>query len=201
MVHERTVYFLRHGMTESNQKKQYCGWLDTPLLHSQRQLLSERAGCLCAEEVWTSDLQRAVQTAALLFPHAVMNIHKDLRELYFGHFEGKTYEELKSSPAYRRWIEDFEHQTPLGGESLAAFRQRIHASWTEMTTKSRSNMAVVTHSGWIREWCRMYLSKREADRRWHIPYGGGLAITFRIEGGEWKCISLQEVHVTEKNSG
>ncbi len=188
-------------MTHSNFHKQYCGWSNPPLLKSEAERLKCNVRRVFVDEVWCSDLLRAVQTAELLFPNASLRSKKSLREIHFGDFEGKTYEELKGSSAYQAWLKDFFHSTPRNGENLAAFRKRIQYGWGKITKSEQKSIAVVTHSGWIREWCGLYFSESKADYLWNIPYGGGLAARFEIKGGDWHCISLQEVRLTEKKDG
>ncbi|WP_158735291.1 histidine phosphatase family protein [Alteribacillus sp. YIM 98480] len=201
MVEQRIVYFLRHGMTSSNFHKQYCGWSNPPLLKSEVERLKCYAWRVLVDEVWCSDLLRAVHTADLLFPNASLRSIKSLREIHFGDFEGKTYKELKENSEYQAWLEDFFHTAPKNGESLTAFRKRIQYGWEKVTQSKQKSIAVVTHSGWIREWCRLYISESKANCLWNIPYGGGVAARFEMKGGDWHCISLQEVRLTEKKDG
>ncbi|MFB4163470.1 histidine phosphatase family protein [Alteribacillus sp. JSM 102045] len=201
MDEQRIIYFLRHGMTYSNFYKQYCGWSDAPLLKEETERLKCSAKQLSVDNVWSSDLSRSVQTAELLFPELPVSRLKSLREIYFGDFEGKTYEELKENKAYQEWISDFSNTAPLNGESLTNFHQRIRTGWETIKQSSQKKIAVITHSGWIREWCGLYVPHLTVNNLWYLPFGGGLAVRFDLKGGDWRCISLQEVHLTEKRSG
>lgn len=203
MVRERTVYFLRHGMTEANSKKEYVGWLDPPILESEKERLKQTNEFEHVNIVFSSDLERAYATATLLFPKASITTYWQLRELSFGAFEGKTYDDLKNDDEYQTWLNNEQMTAPPGGESLLALHDRIRFIWKKIMAETKGTpIAIVTHSGWIREWCRLFGNGfLEEMKLWSLPYGGGLCGKFLEKKGEWQCMSLREVHITEKKLG
>jgi alpha-ribazole phosphatase len=101
----------------------------------------------------SSDLLRARQSLRYAAPDMAADASCDrrLRELSFGDWEGRTYEELKDSDTYRRWLDDPASVAPPGGESLAQFRSRIGSWLSEQSlADNRPPLLVATHGGTIR---------------------------------------------------
>ncbi|WP_240377707.1 histidine phosphatase family protein [Bacillus piscicola] len=201
MDDQRTVYFLRHGVTHPNERRQYTGWSDPELVDGECRWLQRLAPYLEADQVFSSDLIRAKQTAACLFPSSPPSVSPSFRELYFGDFEGKTYEELKGNKAYQHWLDHIDSAAPLNGESLRSFQKRVQDGWELVKRRTDRRAAVVTHGGWIREWFRLYAPHFPEEKLWNIPFGGGWCGVFQVRGEEWECVSLQEVPITERKPG
>lgn len=100
----RTVYLFRHGQTLWNAQRRYIGSTDQSLSPEGRAALAGRAGPP-VDRLWVSPLRRCRETAAMLYPGMEQQAVEDLRECAFGVFEGRTYEELRDDPAYRRWLD------------------------------------------------------------------------------------------------
>lgn len=202
MVHKRTVLFIRHGMTLPNKYKQYIGWLDPPLIESEKDRLSHVRLDYKPELVFTSDLFRAKETASIYFSEVNTIYSSFFRELHFGAFEGKTYKQLKDDPSYCFWIDHMNEGRPPEGEYIGDFRRRVTTGWEMIKDCGSEEVAVVTHGGWMREWSFLYASSFIPEASiWNIPFGGGWLVTFRVQGGEWECMSLQEVPITERKNG
>ena len=155
------LILLRHSLTEGNERRLYYGWTDLPLSPAGqalcRQLREARPLPECALHV-TSGLARTDETLRLLTGRAPDRTLPDLREMRFGRFEMRGYEELKGDPDYLRWISD----DPIlgttrcpGGESQAEFRARVLRGGAELLGIGRDALAVL-HGGVIanlmREW-------------------------------------------------
>ena len=85
------ISILRHGRTEANEKGIYIGKTDLPLSEAgkaQLKELYETHEYPKVQKVYTSPLERAVQSAEILFPDRELTEVDDLREMDFGIFEG-----------------------------------------------------------------------------------------------------------------
>ena len=120
----RTVYLFRHGQTLWNAQRRYIGSTDQSLSPEGRAALAGRAGPP-VDRLWVSPLRRCRETAAMLYPGMEQQAVEDLRECAFGVFEGRTYEELRDDPAYRRWLDSAGEIPPPGGEGKAESRARV----------------------------------------------------------------------------
>ena len=109
---------LRHGETDGSRRDLYYGAADIPALPESLAALHENAAAYPrAARYYTSGLLRTEQTLAALYgdvPHVQL---PGLREMDFGDFEMKSYQQLKDTAAYQAWIADVEHNPCPHGES------------------------------------------------------------------------------------
>jgi alpha-ribazole phosphatase len=198
------ISLLRHGLTAENEKSAYIGWTNSPLSSAGRKSIQPIAE---SELLFVSDLLRCLETAALLFPYKEALQMAEFREMHFGCWEGKTYEQLKSVKSYQEWIEKPFSHCPEGGESFAEFGLRIQTGWEKAKSQifqvNAASSAIVTHGGVIRYLLSLFAPQKKSFFDWKIPYGGGYQLIFTRDGlrrGE-KCISLQVVPTTENQHG
>src|SRR5699024_4038981 len=116
-------------------------------------------------------------TAALLFPeHEMIKVHS-FKEIHFGAFEGKTYEQLKEDSNYQRWMAQPFTVRPPKGETFVEFSNRIQKGWQfvrqKMITLQLTSIAIVTHGGVIRYLLSLFASNRQSFFTWSIPFAGG----------------------------
>ena len=89
------LHLIRHGLTAGNLEGRYIGsGTDLPLCDQGRaelRQLKQQFEYPAVSLVFTSPLQRAVQTADILFPGVRQIALQDLREMDFGVFEGSLW--------------------------------------------------------------------------------------------------------------
>nr|WP_295972844.1 histidine phosphatase family protein [uncultured Bacillus sp.] len=203
------VALFRHGVTEENKRHAYIGWTDAPLCEDAiKGLAKHRFETNGYQWLLASDLQRCVQTAEILFPGR--NIHQmpEFREMNFGSWEGKVYEELSGDPAYKEWLESWLETEIPGGESAVRFNARVQSGWEKVNgfiVQSRvATTAIVTHGGVIRYLLSQYGDKERHFWDWKIPHGSGFELIWNdweaFRRGE-RCILLREVPLTESPLG
>ncbi|MCD9021181.1 histidine phosphatase family protein [Cohnella silvisoli] len=145
------IGWVRHGITEWNQLGKIQGVTDIPLSLGgikQAHLLAER---LAREgETWhgvySSDLQRALQTGKILAERLGIPLIKDtrLRERSFGEAEGTTEPERLS-----RWGAGWRRLVP-DQESDEIIKARGHEFVNELSEKhSGESWLVVTHGSFL----------------------------------------------------
>ena len=91
--HAMLIVLLRHGQTAYNEQRRYQGAADVPLSPAGRAALKKAD--FETETVYVTPLCRTEQTARILFPHARQIVVPALREMDFGVFEGRTYDEME----------------------------------------------------------------------------------------------------------
>ena len=147
--------FIRHGETDWNRQQRFQGQIDVPLNAlgiAQAQRLAQRMAAEKVDALWSSDLQRARQTAQAL--ERVWGLRAQdlpaLREQSFGVLEGL---EVSAVPVlhpdlWARWL---EHQSDFalpGGESLRRFHDRVVDAVHGLARRHvAGTVAVVTHGG------------------------------------------------------
>jgi alpha-ribazole phosphatase len=197
------IALFRHGLTEANQRMAYLGWSDSPLC-AETQIRSSTSRY---DIYFSSDLGRCVKTANLLFPNENVCLLHHLREMNFGKWEGKTYEELKNEKQYQLWLSDFLHYCPPGGESFQQFINRVQAGWEKIIeaiqTKQLERCAVITHGGVIKYLLSQLAPEQKEFWSWQIPHDYGFELIFDRESlrRSERCTLLQVVPLTEKEHG
>lgn len=193
---------VRHGLTAWNRERRYQGHRDIPLLLPDAEpglaLLRDALSHVSFDAIDCSDLLRCRQTLGYIRPDSIDPepcFDARLRELNFGEYEGRTYDDLKSIPAYRAWIDTRGEQAPPQGESAAALRARLDA-WFEHRVRQcdpgrQQHVLVVSHGGVIRELRRRF----EAIDFWEGDTGQaqGRHFIFHYQRGAWRCSSSSAV--------
>lgn len=98
--HQLVLFLVRHGETILNTQKIVQGHIDSKLTEKgkkQAQDLSDLFEGIQIDEIYASDLKRAVHTAKIINKKRSkkISIDKNLRERNYGRFEGKNISELK----------------------------------------------------------------------------------------------------------
>ena len=149
------ILLVRHGQSQGNAEGRFGGHTPTPLSELGRKQAEATARALAAEGVtaiYTSDLLRAVETAAPLARELALPLTQTsaFRERSVGHMEGLTFEEAAEQfPAeYAALLRrDFEHVL-LGGESYRQLLDRAVRALDEAIAANRGGtLAVFTHTG------------------------------------------------------
>lgn len=173
-----TIYLIRHGMTDANERHLYCGSTDLGLSSAGIKALRQLHYDIKNANYITSGMKRTEQTLEVLFG-AVPHIRDPrFREVDFGIFEMRSYEELKDTDAYQAWIQgDNEANTPPKGESGQQMRQRALEAFRGIETDT----VVITHGGVIAAIMAERFPEANKNRyAWQPRPGHGYAITGNV---------------------
>ncbi|MBQ8359058.1 MAG: histidine phosphatase family protein [Oscillospiraceae bacterium] len=141
-----TIYLIRHGKTEANEKHLYCGSTDLPLSETGKAELQELHYDIKNAHFITSGMKRTNETLQILFGDVPYKEDPRFREVDFGVFEMHSYEALKDSPDYQTWITgDNNANIPPKGESGEQMKARVLAAFSEI----REDTCIITHGGVI----------------------------------------------------
>ena len=147
------IHLIRHGITEGNQRRLYYGASDIPLadegVAELKKLVKEAIYPQADEgDFYTTGLKRTEQTLALIYGDREHEVIPELKEMGFGDFEMKSYEDLKEVPEYVGWISDKSGSAASpGGESIAGFSMRIKEGLRILHGKHQLKERSVRHSG------------------------------------------------------
>lgn len=173
-----TIYLIRHGRTQANEAHLYCGSTDLPLSEGGAEEL--RALCYdCANVRYiTSGMKRTEQTLSILIGSVDHETDSRFREVDFGAFEMRGYEQLKDDPAYQAWITgDNEANVPPEGESGAQMTGRVLAAFAELQSSGRDTV-LITHGGVIAAIMASLFPEAGKNRyQWQPKPGHGYAVT------------------------
>ena len=140
------IYLIRHGKTEANEKRLYCGMTDIPLSETGKAELQDLHYDIKNVRFLTSGRKRTDETLRVLFGEVPFETDPRFREMDFGIFEMHGYEELKDTPEYQNWLAgDNEENVTPGGESGLEMQRRVLEAFSEL----RTDTCLVTHGGVI----------------------------------------------------
>ena len=177
------LHFIRHGMTEGNRQGLFVGRTDMPVCEDgfdQLAILKENHNYPRVEAVYSSPLQRCVQTAEFLYPDNLLTVVEDLQEMDFGSFEGREMQELAQDPDFIRWMEDSRRNAPPGGETGLQFAERLLHGITQifahMMQEKITTAAVVTHGGVIMTLLSAFGFPQAELGHWAVENGKGYSV-------------------------
>ena len=143
---------IRHGLTEGNLRRLYYGGADIPLApegEAELRRLRETAEYPRGRDYYTSGMVRTEQTFAILYGDTPHTQVPGLREMNFGTWEMKSYEDLKDDPAFQEWCSgDVEQHRAPEGDSFQMVYDRVGEAIAPILERGRDAVCVV-HGGVI----------------------------------------------------
>ncbi|MGE5554503.1 MAG: histidine phosphatase family protein [Betaproteobacteria bacterium] len=172
---ESRLILVRHGETEWNRSAKIQGQLDVVLSPVGREQAKKVARRLAAEKVaavYSSDLARASETAAIIAePHGLkVTTDPNLREGCFGAWQGLTMAEVQERFAenYAAVRRDPVHGRPADGECIAEVADRAQRAVEGIVAAHSGEMAViVTHGGTLKALICRFLGL-DLSQRWRL---------------------------------
>ena len=149
------LLLIRHGETDWNRQQRFQGQIDVPLNatgRAQAELLATRLAAERYDAFFTSDLQRARETAAPLASAWGQEpvVVPGLREQSFGVWEGLDVPTIKDryGAMWQDWLQHHGDFALPGGESLRQFHTRVLAAVQQIAHAALGQrLAIVTHGG------------------------------------------------------
>ena len=177
------LHLIRHGATDANKEGRYIGGkTDLPLSQEGKREVKNLYEDFVYPRVplvFSSPMERCVQTAKILFPAREITTIENLREYNFGDFENKTATELDGRPDYAAWAAG-KMPSPPNGESSKDFVARTVLGINEiiriMMEKEEYEASVVMHGGAIMMLLAACGLPRQAPAMWTSDNGKGYTI-------------------------
>ena len=150
------VYLIRHGQINGYEKFPVYGHTNVDLTETgvlQMQRLADRFRLVDIKAIYSSDLNRSAVGARLIAIHHDVPVYSlpELREMYFGDWEGLTLSEIRSrfpEELKMREADLVHYQCPGKGESIARFSKRILDCFKRILAENNgSDIMVVAHGG------------------------------------------------------
>ena len=184
------LYLVRHGVTAANKERRYCGRSETPLSPEglrQAQLLAQRLAATGARRLYSSDLKRALLTAAALGRRLGLEpvACPALREADFGAWEGLTFAEAEAAypEEMQSWLRDPFRFAPPGGETAQQVAERAWSFLEEHTSRREGPAIAVSHGGPLRLLLHRLLELPE-ERLWDIAVeNSSVSLVYRSASG------------------
>jgi alpha-ribazole phosphatase len=146
------IFLIRH--TSVNVDPHLCyGHLDVPVAESFEEEAKKVKMILnptLSMKFISSPSTRCTKLAEYL-SHGKYKVDERFRELYFGDWEGKSWNLIEKLLEFGNWAEDFVHRTPPNGESYQSLQNRADRAFKEWINSSTSSqIVIITHGGIIR---------------------------------------------------
>lgn len=171
------LYLIRHGQTQANLQHLYCGSTDLPLCPQGVEALQALHYHLPPARFLTSGMRRTEQTLQLLFGPVPHEQRPEFREIDFGAFELRSYEQLKEDPDYQAWISGDNHRNvPPGGESGAQMERRVLAALARLQEENLPTV-LIAHGGVIAcIMAHLFPGENKNRYQWQPKPGHGYAV-------------------------
>lgn len=188
----KRISLIRHASVAENRQHRFIGSTD-PKLTDEGQQEAQRLSTLLSNQdfdrVWCSPLHRTRQTLDAIQSQSAPAAElpeaeslDDLREIDFGQWEGRTFDELsRDDPQLvAQWEKDGEAFAFPGGEVIADFRVRVDRILKRIASDDADSFVLVTHGGVIRHLICRYLG-----------YSMSRSLTFQVAPAS---VTTLEVH-------
>lgn len=147
------IVLIRHVETDLAGK--FCGHSDPDLNaageHRLRSVIEEVAP-RGVTRIYSSDLRRASRTATAIGERvgAPVELRSGLREIYFGAWEGLSWEQVQQRYPTEAdfWAREFPERSAPEGEAYRDFAARVEAEFRSLIARHNNTvLAVVSHRG------------------------------------------------------
>jgi alpha-ribazole phosphatase len=183
------LILIRHGSTNYNLKKRYCGFKDISLNKIgkvQAKKIKHKTQRLKIDKVFCSDLKRSWQTAQIIFSDRKCPIIKNanLREINFGEWEGLNFKQVsKIYPSiYKKWLKNPFCINIPDGEKIRHFVKRIKKELKNIIKGNpHKTVAIVGHAGLMRVMLNTALGVKE-ENFWKLYINPQTIYIIRYDG-------------------
>lgn len=183
----RSLCLVRHGITAPQEEHRYCGHSNPSLSRrGVEQMCALRArltpALLRNATVFSSDLRRAMESAEILTGSVPGFPLMELREIDFGEWEGKRFDQTGCANA--ECLRDRAFRFP-GGETIDDLRVRVGRAWQRMRNEMTTSQALVVAHGGSLAALLVLLRGQAEEEIWNerLPHGGAIWWTGDFEEG------------------
>ncbi|HZW61637.1 MAG TPA: histidine phosphatase family protein [Candidatus Babeliales bacterium] len=151
---EKIFYLFRHGQTDWNLNGIMQGHADIPLNETGKKQAHELGNQLKNEQlevIFTSDLQRANETAQIVSLYSLVPVHSThaLREINVGEYQGSPKTEFLKSSLSQYWYDFDPKYDSIGfikGETKGQARTRIITFIESLLSLNYHRIGICSHS-------------------------------------------------------
>lgn len=194
-----TVFLVRHGQTESNITGYFVGRSNEDISevgYTQVRNLSSRLTGLSIASIYTSPLQRTLNTARLLAePHKLEPVVlDDLIEIGLGDWQGLHRDEIsqKWPDIWRQSRIDPSDVALPNGESFQQVTERAVRAFTQIVAENANQQALaVTHDVVIRVLAAHVLGTSNSVYR-HMEINNASLTIIRVEDSRTRLVTLND---------
>lgn len=142
------IYLVRHTSVDVPAGYAY-GQTDVPLkpcFPEEAEEVNRQLSSLTFDKVWTSPLSRCVRLASYCgYPDAIREDR--IKEINFGEWEMKSWNELSADPRSEAWFKDWINTPTPNGESLSDQYLRVSDFLNELRKSGLQKVCLFAHGG------------------------------------------------------
>jgi broad specificity phosphatase PhoE len=182
----RKIHLVRHGESEWNKIRKVQGNADNVGLsergRAQSRLLGQRLTAMRFDHVICSDIQRAVETAAIALEGESIEYDHELREIAFGEWEGRLVSDLKEEQPgeIENWFRSPSKVDIKGAERFLDFHLRVRTRMDQIIQATSGDLLIIAHGGVICAWLTHILGM-DADDIWAFSLANTSVTTIMLE--------------------
>lgn len=194
------IVFIRHGRTLANKEHRYLGKTDESLSPEGIEALRQEKAEKIYPEIdylFASPMKRCIETADILYPGKVPILVPQWKEMDFGLFEGKNYQELNGDKQYQAWIDSGGTLPFPQGESRPCFLQRCSQGMYESVDRYRElftggvKIGCVVHGGTIMALLSTFYGGEYFD--YQVKNGRGYCCMLSLQNGRIYFTELRKL--------
>ncbi|MDR0987423.1 MAG: histidine phosphatase family protein [Ruminococcus sp.] len=203
------LYIVRHCQATGNVLRQFQGRTDTDITDegkAQLRLLTERFRDIPVDIICSSDLQRAMLTAAAINTHHRKGILPTslLREIDAGEWEGKdirTFPDIYPNES-ELWENAPDRFIAPGGEAMTEVYGRAEAVLRQIVSICEGKTAVIVSHGCTIRNIVCHIKYGDIKRLRDVDWSKNTGVTYAEFDGSWKLIFENDLsHLPEDKSG
>ncbi len=193
-------YIVRHGYSKANEQNIFLGHGNMDLTekgHTQAQLTAEYLQSVQIDAIYSSDLDRAMQTAEHTAKLKNLPIikSKGLREIDAGIWDFMPFEKVRTDypEEFGKWYNDVANCRCPGGESYREMQERMEKTFIEIANENdNKTVALFSHATAIKGFvCKILgITDQETAR---YPYPSNSSITIlEFNNGKFTLIEYSK---------
>lgn len=179
------IYLIRHGESQGNKRNAFLGHTDLDLTqrgHMQAQQTAQHLKDVPVDVIYSSDLKRAYSTAMHTAQIKGLDVikNKNLREIFAGDWENKTFESLKKEyeDEYKTWMHNIGLARCTNGESVKELGERVVNEVIKIAKENRGKTVFIfTHATPIRA-LKAACDKIKPEEMKNIPWATNASVTY-----------------------
>jgi broad specificity phosphatase PhoE len=194
----KRVILIRPGETDWNRMGRWQGWVAAPLSahgRQQAQALANFVRNIGMSALYTSDLQRAVETAECLVEPlgSTPIVDVRLRERNIGDWQGLTLVEMRAwyGDEYAKLLADPNGYRVPGGESRDDVRKRMRAAFDEIVGKENGEtIGILSHTTAVKTLLEDLLPGYNPQE---LSLDNTSVTTIRTIDGGWELVAADDI--------